>query len=282
MTITYFSKEEKERKVVLDCNKVFVDLASPDCLSDSSGTVLCLILNELCKEGKFSLEKEVSPWRYIKLLGSYRLFRLKVLSENWNFLLRKKTAKTLVRCLFFLAWKSKRAVAWEACRDGVGCVSAPAPQASLSHSGHSWLWHRSKVGQNVGEERLDCSLNSWMAQSWRNKLIRVLTACWSVFSDRALACKVFKFQKGFSFLLLFCFVLPLYFKFLLCCFQFSREGGFYFSVVKPKKYEITWMKDLKLEEKSSTSCKPLALKSLTKTTLRNIYVMKDQVHPSTT
>lgn len=53
MTITYFSKEEKERKVVLECNKVFVDLASPDCLSDSSGTVLCLILNEFCKEGKF-------------------------------------------------------------------------------------------------------------------------------------------------------------------------------------------------------------------------------------
>ena len=63
MTISYFSKEEKEkeRKAVLDRNKVFVDLASSDCLSDSSRTVLCLILNGLSKEGKFSLEKEVSP-----------------------------------------------------------------------------------------------------------------------------------------------------------------------------------------------------------------------------
>lgn len=63
MTITYFLKEEKEKekKAVLDCNKVFVALASSDCLSDSSGIVLCLILNELSKDGKFSLEKEVSP-----------------------------------------------------------------------------------------------------------------------------------------------------------------------------------------------------------------------------
>lgn len=36
-----------------------MDLASSDCLLDSSGTVLCLILNELSKKGMFHWRKKL-------------------------------------------------------------------------------------------------------------------------------------------------------------------------------------------------------------------------------
>lgn len=144
--------------------------------------MLCLILNYLGKGKKFPSEKEASPWSYTKLFHSYRLFWLKVLSETWNFLLRKKLW-TLMRCLVFLSWKSKRVAAWEACRDGAGCTSAPEPQPYLSHSDHFWLWCWPKVVESIGEKWLEyflvlewhkvrrisffCTLNVFIGVQWQ-------------------------------------------------------------------------------------------------------------------
>lgn len=134
-----------------------------DCLSDSSGTVLCLILNYLSKGKKFPSEKEASPWSYIKLFHSYRLFWLKVLSENWNFLLRKKL-QTLVSCLVFLSWKNKSGSLGSLQRWGWMHISSCTPGRAVPLTPLLVV----VLIKSCGEHRREVAgvfSNSWMAQS---------------------------------------------------------------------------------------------------------------------
>lgn len=159
--------------------------------------MLCLTLNDLSKEGKFSLEKKslkTSGFLQTALIEGF-VWKLKLSAEE-------KICKDLSKVPFLPCLeKQERNNMRSLKRWGWMCVSSWAPGISVPLR-PLWAVGQIKAWERVGEKRLDYSLNAWMVQNWRNKLMSVLTECWSVFSDYA---RYLDFRKVFHFIfVLFC------------------------------------------------------------------------------